>query len=210
MHPFRAAIALTAALALAVLPACGDDDEGSDTTAAVTTAAAPTASDDGALSGNETDVPLEATSDDALSVTDPGDETAGDSTGAENDANGADTAAAGPDEAEARAAIQGYLDAFVSQDGGAACELLTPTVQDAFLEAVKAALPDADTCEEAFTAAAGQAGDAGTEAIGSAKIGTITVNGDSAEGALEVLGTSVPIMLERIDGEWKIANMPGQ
>ena len=38
----------------------------------------------------------------------------------------------------------------------------------------------------------------------------VAVEGDKATAQLAVLGTTVPILMERIDGEWKVANLPGQ
>jgi hypothetical protein len=200
------ALALLAAPLL--LSACGgggdDDGEATSTTAA----AAPQA--------QATSV-AEETSTSAESGEDSG--TAGPPTTetidtTESGAAAPDQATAGTaspaDDAAIRAAIQAYIDAFVAKDGEKACALMKPEVAEAFLEGLRDQV-SAEDCADAFEQAAASGGEDLANLFKQATVDSVAVEGDKATAQMTVLGTSVPIIhMERIDGEWKVANLPGQ
>jgi predicted lipid-binding transport protein (Tim44 family) len=205
----RLPLVLLLLLALVALPACGgdDDDESTSTTAAAapqeqatsiaaaTSAQAESGSDSG-TAGSPTTETIDTT------------ETA---TGVASSAStDAPAGTASPeDDAAVRAAIQEYIDAFVQRDGEKACALMKPEVADAFLAAIKDRV-DATDCADAFEQAAASGGDQLGELFKQAQVTGVAVEGAKATAQLSVLGTTVPILMERIDGEWKVANLPGQ
>lgn len=211
-HRSRSLAALIAAAALVVLPACGDDDDEEETTAA--TAAATAAATTAEPATTEAATTAEATTTEATEATEATETSAATEPAESTDAattaadatTGAATGAGGPDEEAVRAAIQGYLDAFVAKDGATACDLLTDEAEQAFLDAIQGQTD----CATAFQTAADQAGDTTLQALGLAEIGPITVTGDTATTTVGVLGIEQEVTLERVDGEWKVASLPGQ
>jgi hypothetical protein len=191
-----------------VLPACGDDDdeETTATTAAATAAATtaePATTEAATTAEAATTEATEAT--ETSAATEPAESTDAATTAADA-TTGAATGAGGPDEEAVRAAIQGYLDAFVAKDGATACDLLTDEAEQAFLDAIQGQTD----CATAFQTAADQAGDTTLQALGLAEIGPVTVTGDTATTSIGVLGIEQEVTLERVDGEWKVASLPGQ
>ncbi len=211
-HRARSLTALLAAAALVVLPACGDDDDDEKTTAAATTAAPattaePTTTAEPATT-EQTDTTTEATTGAAPGTT----SAATDPTATETDATATTTApsttgdaTAVPDEEAVRTAIQDYLDAFVARDGARACDLLTEEAEQAFVDAIQGQTD----CASAFQTAAEQAGEVTLQALGLAEIGPVTIEGDRATSSVSVLGMEQSVTLERVDGEWKVASLPG-
>ncbi len=206
----RLPLALLLLLALVALPACGGggDDESTSTTAA----AAP--QEQATSIAAETSAPAES-SEDSGTAGSPTTETVDTTETATGVGSGASTSgeptgtASPEDDAAVRAAIQQYIDAFVQRDGEKACALMTPEVADAFLAAVKDRI-DATDCADAFEKAAASGGDDLATLFKQAKVASVAVEGDKATAQLAVLGTTIPILMERIDGEWKVANLPGQ
>lgn len=112
-------------------------------------------------------------------------------------------------EAAALAAVHEYVDAFVGGDGDSACELLTEESRREFVEAVEAAVGTSD-CGEAFTAAARQFPAELREDFGEAPIEIIDIDEDSAEGRATFAGRTIGLQMRVEDGEWRVANLPGQ
>jgi len=195
-NPARAALALLAAAALAA--GCGSDEVDPTTQAAQT--APLTASVPAVTTAPPATVPTTPT------VTAPVITTPATTPGTTT--TPATTPADPGDEQAARQAIQDYVDAFVAADGDKACALLTPQVQQAFLEAVRSQV-NASTCAEAFSAAAGQASEEQRNAFRNAEISGLQVSGDTASGTLTVQGIAAQFQLQRLDGAWKVANLPG-
>jgi hypothetical protein len=202
-------LALLAALLL--LSACGgggDDDDGEATS--TTAAAAP--QEQATSIAAETATSAES-GEDSGTAGSPTTETVDTTDSGATPPDQATSAAAGTaspeDDAAIRAAIQAYIDAFVARDGEKACALMKPEVAEAFLEAVKDQV-SADDCADAFEKAAASGGDDLGELFKQATVDSVAVEGDQATAQMTVLGTSVPIRMERIDGEWKVANLPGQ
>ncbi len=205
-HPLTLLVVL---LAAALVSACGggdDDDEPTSTTAAAAPPAQATSvaeetstsaesGEDSGTAGSPTTETVEATDAGAA----PPDQATSIAAGT----------ASPEDEAAIRAAVQAYIDAFAARDGEKACDLMKPEVADAFLEAVQGQV-SADTCADAFEQAAASGGDQLGELLQQAEVTGVAVEGDNATAQLAVLGTTVPILMERIDGEWKVANLPGQ
>jgi hypothetical protein len=127
------------------------------------------------------------------------------------DGDAASTARAAPagGEAAALAAVHEYVDAFVGGDGDSACELLTEESRREFVEAVEAAVGTSD-CGEAFTAAARQFPAELREDFGEAPIEIIDIDEDSAEGRATFAGRTIGLQMRVEDGEWRVANLPGQ
>lgn len=213
----RLPFALVLLLALVALPACGGggDDDATSTTAAAApqeqatsiAAETSTSAESGEASGTAAAPPAQATetvdTTDAATTTDSG-------AAPPDQATSIAAGTASPeDDAAVRAAIQQYIDAFVQRDGEKACALMKPEVADAFLAAVKGRV-DATDCADAFEQAAASGGDQLGELFKQAQVTSVAVEGDTATAQLSVLGTTVPILMERIDGEWKVANLPGQ
>ena len=209
----RLPFALVLLLALVALPACGggDDDDATSTTAAAApqeqatsiAAETSTSAESGEGSGTAAAPPAQATETVDTTATDSG-------AAPPDQATSIAAGTASPeDDAAVRAAIQQYIDAFVQRDGEKACALMKPEVADAFLAAVKGRV-DATDCADAFEQAAASGGDQLGELFKQAQVPRVAVEGDTATAQLSVLGTTVPILMERIDGEWKVANLPGQ
>lgn len=209
----RLPFALVLLLALVALPACGggDDDDATSTTAAAApqeqatsiAAETSTSAESGEGSGTAAAPPAQATETVDTTATDSG-------AAPPDQATSIAAGTASPeDDAAVRAAIQQYIDAFVQRDGEKACALMKPEVADAFLAAVKGRV-DATDCADAFEQAAASGGDQLGELFKQAQVTSVAVEGDTATAQLSVLGTTVPILMERIDGEWKVANLPGQ
>jgi len=209
-HPLLLALALLAAALLLAACGGGDDDDGeaTSTTAAAapqeqaTSIAAETATS--AESGEDSGTAGSPTTE----TVDTADTTAG-ATPPDQATSAAAGTASPEDDAAIRAAIQAYIDAFVARDGEKACALMKPEVAEAFLEAVEDQVT-ADDCADAFEKAAASGGDNLGELFKQATVDSVAVEGDQATAQMTVLGTSVPIRMERIDGEWKVANLPGQ
>lgn len=120
----------------------------------------------------------------------------------------ASTGPATADEQAVRDAIQSYVDAFVNADGARACGLLTQQVQQAFLSQVQSQV-DATSCADAFSKIAQLATDEQRSAFRDARITGVRVSGDSATATIAVAGISNQVQLQREDGAWRIANLPG-
>lgn len=207
-HPLLLVLAL---LALAALSAgCGGDDDDADEATSTTAAAAPSTEATTVAEATATSAESGEASGTAGSPTTETVDTTDSGTAPPDQATSAAAGTASPeDEAAIRAAIQEYIDAFVARDGEKACALMKPEVADAFLEAVKGQV-EAEDCADAFEKAAATGGDDLASLFEQATVDSVAVEGDTATAQLSVLGTTVPIRMERIDGEWKVANLPGQ
>lgn len=202
-HPLTLLLLL---LAVGALSACGGDDDGDEATS-TTAAAAPPAQ--ATSVAEETSTSAES-GEGSGTAGEPTTITVEDQPGTDTTTTDAPAGTASPeDEAAIRAAIQEYIDAFVNRDGEKACALMKPEVAEAFLEAVKDQVAASD-CADAFEKAAASGGDQLGEQFKQAKVTAVAVEGDNATAQVAVLGTTVPILMERIDGQWKVANMPGQ
>jgi hypothetical protein len=197
---------LLAALSCSVVlvaAGCGDDDSGdtpSTTDAPVmTTPIAPvtvTAGDPVTVTAPTGSVPTDTSS---VTTTPPA-----------TTAPPTTTASSGADEEQVRAAVNGYIQAFLNADGTTACNLLTPSSQQEFVDQARQQGLTGSSCAELFTAIARQVPENTKGILRSATVGSVTVNGDTATGTIEVAGTSSPFTAERqSDGRWLLSEAIG-
>lgn len=120
------------------------------------------------------------------------------------------TTPGGSDEEAVRAAIQGYITAFLGGDGATACALLTPASQAKFVADANAqGLPGSD-CATLFGQIAAQVPEATKDLVRAATVGPVTVTGNTASGTVTVAGQQSPFTAERAaDGRWLLAEALG-
>jgi hypothetical protein len=107
--------------------------------------------------------------------------------------------------------VTAYLDAFLEGDGEAACAILTPESQSALVAAFEEQSGStAPGCPEIFELALTQTTEEQRERLRAATVGTATVREDTATVSLSAEGRDTPITLRRVEGEWRLANLPGQ
>jgi hypothetical protein len=111
--------------------------------------------------------------------------------------------------------LHSYLHAQTHGDGQAACSLLTESaqhqLQTVVVQAAKGLLPSRPSCQDAVGMVHAVAGAKLMNALASAQITQVRVQGDSATA--EITGGTVfgrqQVTLQRSDGTWKIAGVPG-
>lgn len=200
MSPRRTLIIRLAALtcaAVLVAAGCGDDDESGD---------APATTDAPVMTTPI--APVTVTAGDPITVTAPVGTTPPATTAPP--ATPATTPSTGSDEDQVRAAVTGYIQAFLNSDGATACSLLTPASQQRFLSEAQQQGITGGSCAEVFTSIASQVPEATKGILRSATVGTVTVSGDTATGTIEVAGTSSPFTAERTPGgPWLLSEAIG-
>lgn len=113
------------------------------------------------------------------------------------------------DEDEAQDAVQTYLTAFGDGDGEKACELLTEKVRDAFVAQVRG-LVDTEDCGKAFDTIQKGLTPAQTKAVSGVRVAGAKIDGDRGTVNVRSGGTTVATRVEKVDGDWRIAQPPGQ
>jgi hypothetical protein len=112
------------------------------------------------------------------------------------------------DPAAVHTAVAAFTKAFGAGDGKAACTLMTPAAQAAFLKRVKSLTPVKD-CAEAIAAVHGEAGAQVNIAFADATVGNVKVTGGSATATLTASGHSAVAKLAKQGGAWKLTGVPG-
>jgi predicted NodU family carbamoyl transferase len=114
----------------------------------------------------------------------------------------------GSDEDQVRSAVTGYAHAFGNGDGEKACSKLTKGAQAAFVTRVSA-LVGTRNCAEAIDKLHAAAGATVTAPFRDAKVTAVTVKGDAATATLTAGSGTRTVPLQKQDGDWKIARVPG-
>ncbi|MEA2430548.1 MAG: hypothetical protein QOI19_1021 [Thermoleophilaceae bacterium] len=112
------------------------------------------------------------------------------------------------DPAAVRTAASEFSKAFGAGDGKAACALMTPDAQAAFLKRVKLLTPVKD-CPEAVAAVHGEAGAQLNISFSDATVSNVKVAGDSATATLTASGHSAVAKLSKQGSAWKLTGVPG-
>lgn len=114
----------------------------------------------------------------------------------------------GSDVPQVTRAATDYAHAFGAGDGTKACALLTPGARDAFVKRVSSLVGTTD-CVEAVAKLQAVAGANVTGPFQDATVNGVRVNGDRATARVVAAGHSEQVPLERRDGKWLLAHVPG-
>jgi hypothetical protein len=98
--------------------------------------------------------------------------------------------------------------ALGSGDGEKACGLLTSGARAAFIKRVET-LAGTKDCATALTRVHDAAGAEVNEALSTATVSDVRVNGDSATAKLTAAGHATSVSLQKEDGDWKLTGVPG-
>jgi hypothetical protein len=108
----------------------------------------------------------------------------------------------------AGAAVTGFSRALGSGDGETACGLLTSGARAAFIKRVETIAGTRD-CATAMMRVHDAAGAEVNEALSTATVSGVQVNGDSATAKLTAGGHATSVSLQKQDGDWKLTGVPG-
>jgi ketosteroid isomerase-like protein len=104
-------------------------------------------------------------------------------------------------------AVRNYIQAVLSDDGKAACDLLTSDAAKAFVDKVKDQLHTTD-CATAFKTEAGTLKEDEKAVYRSAVLKNVNINGDTAIVTVQFTGVSKDISLRKVNGDWRISTGP--
>lgn len=111
--------------------------------------------------------------------------------------------------------VRSYLSAQTQGDGQTACSLLTPGAQRQ-LEALvvkraKGLIPSRPSCTDAVSLVHSFAASKLLNALSTARIGRVNINGDTARARVADGTAFVPqtVSLAKVAGAWRIAGVPG-
>ena len=105
---------------------------------------------------------------------------------------------------EVKAAVQGYVDAFVRGDGPRMCSLMTPDTRVKFVKQVRA-LAKTDDCAKATVAVREAAGPKAVAAMRGARIKDVRVDGNEASVKLVASSGQSIATLRKQGGEWRVS-----
>jgi hypothetical protein len=115
----------------------------------------------------------------------------------------AEEPAASAEEEEIRAAVQDYLGGLATENAPQVCDALTEQAQRVLGRDLGI---EAGQCEEAAGEVASFATAQAQQALSDADAVDIEVMGDQATAQVSLAGTTVPIELQRQDGEWRVSD----
>jgi hypothetical protein len=118
-------------------------------------------------------------------------------------APGGEEPAPSPEEEEIRAAVQDYLGGLAADNAPQVCEALTDRAQELLGQDLGI---EAGQCEEAAGEVASFATGQAQQALSDADAVDIEVMGDRATAQVSLAGTTVPIELQKQDGEWRVSD----
>lgn len=114
----------------------------------------------------------------------------------------------GSDQQQVTTAVTDFAHAFGKGDGKTACSLLTPAARNAFVSRISTLVGTRD-CAQAIGKLPSVAGPNVTGPFQTAKVDSVKVNGNSASARLTAAGHSAPVTLQKQDGNWLLAHVPG-
>jgi hypothetical protein len=118
-------------------------------------------------------------------------------------APGGEEPAPPPEEEEIRAAVQDYLGGLATDNAPQVCDALTDQAQELLGRDLGI---EAGQCEEAAGEVASFATGQAQQALSDADAVDIEVMGDRATAQVSLAGTTVPIELQKQDGEWRVSD----
>jgi hypothetical protein len=118
-------------------------------------------------------------------------------------APGGEEPAPSPEEEEIRAAVQDYLGGLATENAPQVCDALTEQAQQVLGRDLGI---EAGQCEEAAGEVASFATGQAQQALSDADAVDIEVMGDRATAQVSLAGTTVPIELQKQDGEWRVSD----
>ena len=121
---------------------------------------------------------------------------------------GGGSSSSSSDENDVRASATNFVKAFGAGDGKAACALMTPEAQAAFVKQVGGPLHVND-CPAAVAAAHGEAAAELNLDFTGASVTKVQVSGDSATATVKAGARSLPAKLSKAGGAWKLTAVPG-
>jgi hypothetical protein len=110
------------------------------------------------------------------------------------------------DQRAAKVAVEQYIAAFVTGNGNDACDRLTYTAREAVI--ATAGKVGAASCPEAFEFTRKLGGPKVTAVAKQIRVGKVDVSGSTAKVTLRAAGLDSIAELDKVDGKWKIANLP--
>jgi hypothetical protein len=114
----------------------------------------------------------------------------------------------GGDEDDVKSTLRSYLDAFAKGDGSKSCDLMTTKTRAQFVDRVKV-ITDTSDCGKSIEAIRKQAGTTVMKALEETEISEVEVDGDRASAKLTNGANTSRAQLEKEDGEWRVAAVPG-
>ncbi len=111
--------------------------------------------------------------------------------------------AASADEEEIRAAVRTYLGGLAAENAPQVCAALTDRAQELLGQDLGI---EAGECEEAAGEVASFAAGQAQQALADAEAVDIEVEGDRATAQVSLGGATVPIQMERVEGEWRVSD----
>jgi hypothetical protein len=112
------------------------------------------------------------------------------------------------DAAAVKSTVRAYLDAFVKGDDARTCSLMTAKTRAEFVKGARP-LAKTDDCARATAAVRAAAGGKAIEALRSARISDVTVNGNSASAKLTASSGQSIATLTKEGGKWKVSSTLG-
>ena len=112
------------------------------------------------------------------------------------------------DAAQVKSTVRAYLDAFVKGDDARTCSLMTAKTREAFVKGARP-LAKTDDCAKATRAVRAAAGTKAIDALRSARISDVTVNGNSASAKLTASSGQSIATLTKEGGKWKVSTTLG-
>lgn len=110
--------------------------------------------------------------------------------------------AVSPEEEEIRGAVRTYLGGLAAENAPQVCDALTDQAQELLGQDLGI---EAGECEEAAGEVASFATGQAQQALADADAVDIEVMGDRATAQVSLAGATVPIELERVEGEWRVS-----
>ena len=112
------------------------------------------------------------------------------------------------DEADVKAAVNGYLHAFVRGNGARTCSLMTERTQAEF---VRGARPLAHTsdCAKATIAVRAAAGRRAIDALRDAKVSDVEIDGNQASAKITASTGQSVATVSKQDGKWLVSSAVG-
>ncbi len=111
--------------------------------------------------------------------------------------------AASAEEEEIRAAVNTYLGGLAAKNAPQVCEALTDRAQELLGQDLGV---EAGECEEAAGEVASFATGQAQQALADAEAVDIEVTGDRATAQVSLGGATVPVELQRVEGQWRVSD----
>jgi hypothetical protein len=105
-------------------------------------------------------------------------------------------------------AVSDFAHAFGNGNGKKACAKLTPAARTTFVSRIQSIVGTRD-CADAIGKLPAVAGANITGPFQTAKVDSVTVNGDTATARIIAAGHTAPVALQRRGGEWLLTRVPG-